>query len=193
MKYYILFFLLSFSFLEGMNFSKKISQFKNQISSFSQKKFFQIKNYGKNLKTDMKNFQCSRQGIKQFASLHPWLAAKAGQEVFGFLSYVVAPSLYCPNGCRKTSFQHFRDQGKYYLCGNYIDFFNFIFKFDENFYRLANFFSVGNKAKKRSFLFYCSRFISFPILTSLTKIYALLRTKPKITEDFIDLNSSRSI
>ena len=178
MKYFNLFFVLSFflsfSFLEGVNFS----YCKNTISSFSQKKFFQIKNYGKNLKTDMKNFQCSRQGIKQFASLHPWLAAKASQEVFGFLSYVVAPTLYCDYlECKKTSFQHFRDQAKYYLYGNYIDFFNFIFKFDKNLYSLTNFFSVERKGNKRSFFFYCTRFISFPILTSLTKIYALLRTK----------------
>lgn len=183
MKYFnllfVFIFFLSFSFLEGMNFSKKISQFQNQISSFSQKKFFQINNYGKNLKTDMKNFQCSRQGIKQFASLHPWLAAKASQEVFGFLSFVFPPMLYCSSPeCKKTPFQHFRDQTKYYLYENYIDFFNFIFKFDKNLYDLTNFFSVEPKGNKRSFFFYCTRFISFPILTSLTKIYALLRTKP---------------
>lgn len=186
MKYFnllfVFIFFLSFSFLEGMNFSKKISQFQNQISSFSQKKFFQINNYGKNLKTDMKNFQFSIQGVKQFASLHPWLAAKASQEVFGFLSFVVAPTLYCVNPeCKKTHFKHFQDQSQFYLYENYLDFFNFIFKFNENFHNQSNFFS------ENSLLTHCTRFIPFPILTSSTKIYALLRTKPtKYTEDFID-------
>ena len=178
MKYYILFFLLSFSFLEGMNFSKKISQFQNQIFSFPQKQFFQIKNYGKNLKTDMKNFQFSIQGVKQFASLHPWLAAKASQEVFGFLLFVVGPTLYCVNPeCKKTHFKHFKDSSKYYLWKNYINFFNFIFKFNEEYHNKDNFFS-SNFFQIEDFRAHYTRFIPFPFLTSLTKIYALLRTKP---------------
>lgn len=159
MKYYILFFFLSFSFLEGMNFS----DFKNTISLFSQKKFFQIKNYGKNLKTDMSNLQCSLQGIKQFTSLHPWLAAKVVHEGIAVLSYVVFPTLYCPDeGCEKKPFNHFKDQSKSYLWKNYIHFFNFIFKFNGEYYNKANFFS-SNHFEIEDFMAHCTRFIPFPI------------------------------
>ena len=178
MKYFNLFFVLSFflsfSFLEGVNFS----YCKNTISSFSQKKFFQIKNYGKNLKTDMKNFQCSRQGIKQFASLHPWLAAKAGQEVFGFLSMVLLPTFNINvEKNDRPILKKFKSKCKEHFYLLYKDFFNFIFAFNRYSKDNNNYFSsmkVHSKNKGTVFNFLVP-FLHAPVLKTITSLFSLSR------------------
>jgi hypothetical protein len=172
-----------------MNFS----DFKNTIFLFSQKKFFQIKNYGKNLKTDMRNLQCTLQSVKHFASCHPWLAAKVVHEGLGILSYIFLPSIYCiDNECKKSKIDHLSQQSKNYFFLSYQHFFNFIFKFNDEYHNKSNFFS-SNYFEKEDFMAHCTRFIPFPILTSLTKMYALFRTKPAEKVDEKESNESEGL
>lgn len=149
------------------------------MGSYQFKKILETpKNYLVNLKKDMQQINLTKSSIKNFARLHPLISAKVVHEGLGILSCIVLPTVYCLDlECEKTRFEHLKNHSKLYLWKNYIHFFNFIFKFDENFFNEYNFFS-SKYFKEEDFMAHYSRFIPFPILTSLTKIYALFRTKP---------------
>lgn len=152
--------------------------FYNVMGSFHFKKFLGMsKNYLVNLKKDIQQIELSKSSIKNFARLHPFVSAKAVHEGLAILGYIALPGVYCLNKeCKKTRFNHLKDNSKCYLRDNYIDFFNFIFEFEENIFNKDNFFS-SCYFKKEDFKTHCTRFIPFPILTSLTKIYSVSRSK----------------
>lgn len=152
--------------------------FYNVMGSFHFKKVLRMsKNYFVNLKKDIQQINLTKSSIKNFARLHPFVSAKVVHEGLAMLSFIGLPAVYCINDeCEKSRISHLSDQTRIYLFFNYIDFFNFIFKFDENCFNKRNFFS-SCYFKEENFRARCTRFIPFPILTSLTKIYSVLRSK----------------
>lgn len=163
--------------------------FYNVIGSCHFKKILRVpKNYLVNLKKDMQQINLTKLSIKNFASLHPFVSAKIVHEGLGILSYIFLPSIYCiDNECKKSKIHHLSQHSKNYFFLFYKHFFNFIFKFGDEYHNESNFFSSSH-FKKEDFMSHCTRFIPFPILTSLTKMYALCRTKP--TKKMIDKESS---